>query len=380
MLIIVIVVEFIEPILYIGIAQSFFAGLLIATRRPFNTSNRLMAAWVFLLCTELIFALINRTVLEMYSFPFISFTYGPFLYLYVRHQTDPALRFSWWNLLHFIPFLVFFTVSVIFRAKPIFDDLTGFFVVDRFISLRIVYSVSFFLSITGYSILSFLEIRHHQSRLRDIVSYTPSKLTLNWLKILSATFYIGYLIVFLLGGFEMVAGLLPFDPYITVFIFITFFSFAYSFYAIRQPVIFDVIARSEADNQDNPEVPGRYARSGLRDDQAGEYLQKLLEFMDREKPYLDSDLTIHDLARSTGIPRHYITEVLNEKYGRNFFTFINEYRVKEVISRLSDAKYQHYTIIAIAFDSGFNSKSTFNSFFKSFAGKTPSQYRQDLIL
>lgn len=371
--------DFIEPILYIGIAQSFFAGLLIATRRPFNTSNRLMSAWVFLLCTELIFALINRTVLEMYSFPFISFTYGPLLYLYVRHQTDPGLRFSPWNYLHFIPFISFFTVSVIFRAKPIFDDLSGYFVVDRFISLRIVYSISFFLSITVYSILSFLEIRHHQSRLRDIVSYTPSKMTLNWLKILSATFYIGYLIVFLLGGFEMAAGILPFDPYIIAFIFITFFSFAYSFYAIRQPVIFDVFTHDETDEGDVIEVQGKYARSGLRDDQAGEYLQKLLEYMDREKPYLDSDLTIHDLARITGIPRHYITEVLNEKHGRNFFAFINEYRVKEVITRLSDAKYQHYTIIAIAFDSGFNSKSTFNSFFKTFTGKTPSQYRQDLI-
>lgn len=371
--------DFIEPILYIGIAQSFFAGLLISTRRPFNTSNRLMSAWIFLLCTELIFALINRTVLEMYSFPFIAFTYGPLLYLYVRHQTDPYLRFSSWNYLHFIPFAGFFTVSVIFRAKPMFDDLSGFFVVDRFISLRIVYSISFFLSITVYSILSFLEIRRHQSRLRDIVSYTPSKITLNWLKILSATFYIGYLIVFILGGFELIAGLLPFDPYIIVFIFITFFSFAYSFYAIRQPVIFDVITQSENEKDEDTETQGKYARSGLRDDQAGEYLQKLLEYMDGEKPYLDSDLTIHDLARRTGIPKHYITEILNERHGRNFFTFINEYRVKEVISRLSDAKYQHYTILAIAFDSGFNSKSTFNTFFKAFTGKTPSQYRHELI-
>ncbi|HUW93210.1 MAG TPA: helix-turn-helix domain-containing protein [Bacteroidales bacterium] len=370
--------DFIEPILYIGIAQSFFAGLLIATRRPFNTSNRLMTAWVFLLCIELIFALINRTVLEMYSFPFIAFTYGPLLYLYVRHQTDPYLRFSPWNSLHFIPFLAFFTVSVIFRDKPIFDDLSGFFIVDRFISLRIVYSISFFLSITVYSILSFIEIRHHQSRLRDIVSYTPSKITLNWLKILSATFYIGYLVVFLLGGFELIAGLLPFDPYIIVFIFITFFSFAYSFYAIRQPVIFDVITENEADDEAEKEVQGKYARSGLRKDQADEYLSKMLGYMDNEKPYLDSDLTIHDLARKTGIPRHYITEVLNEKHGRNFFTFINEYRVKEVIIRLSNAKYQRYTILAIAFDSGFNSKSTFNTFFKSFTGKTPSQFRQAL--
>ena len=101
--------------------------------------------------------------------------------------------------------------------------------------------------------------------------------------------------------------------------------------------------------------------------------------MDDEKPYLDGDLTINDLARKTGIPRHYITEILNEKYGRNFFTFVNEYRIKEVISRITDPKYQHYTILAVAFDSGFNSKSTFNSFFKEYTGKTPSAYRDEVL-
>ncbi len=89
-------------------------------------------------------------------------------------------------------------------------------------------------------------------------------------------------------------------------------------------------------------------------------------------------LTIHDLSRKTGISRHHITQVLNEKYKRNFFTFINEYRVKEVMERFSDPKYNNYTILAIAFDSGFNSKTTFNSFFKSQTGMTPSEYREKM--
>lgn len=100
--------------------------------------------------------------------------------------------------------------------------------------------------------------------------------------------------------------------------------------------------------------------------------------MDEEKPYLDGDLTIQDISNKTGIPRHYITEILNAKHGRNFFTFINEYRVKEVINRINDPKCQHYTILAIAFDAGFNSKSTFNTFFKAYTGKTPSEYRRGL--
>jgi len=368
--------DFIEPVLYIGISQSFFAGILMATRKPFTRADRIMTAWVFLFCIEMIFALVNRTVLDMYSFPFIAFTYGPLLYFYVRHMIRPSLAFSPWNILHSIPFLVFFAVSVIFREEPVFDDLTGFFLRDRLIPLRIVYAVCFLLSVSVYSILSFLEIRRHQRRLQDEISYTSAKLTLNWLKILSATFYTGYIVVFILGGIDIIGGLLPFDPYVLTFVLITFFSFAYSFYAIRQPEILEFPTAPEDTGTVSSDTTGRYARSGLRDDQAKEYLEVLIRYMDEEKPFLNGDLTISDLSRKTGIPRYYITEVLNEKYGRNFFSFVNEYRVREVISRISDPKFQHYTILAIAFDAGFNSKSTFNSFFKAYTGKTPSAYRQ----
>jgi AraC-like DNA-binding protein len=68
--------------------------------------------------------------------------------------------------------------------------------------------------------------------------------------------------------------------------------------------------------------------------------------------------------------------VLNEKHGKNFFTFINEYRVKDVISRFGNPENDKFTILAIAYDSGFNSKTTFNSIFKSQTGMTPSQYRE----
>lgn len=94
--------------------------------------------------------------------------------------------------------------------------------------------------------------------------------------------------------------------------------------------------------------------------------------METDKPFLDGNLTIHDLSAKTGIARHHITQVLNERYKRNFFTFINEYRVKEVIERFSNPKYNKYTILAIAMDAGFNSKTTFNSIFKSQTGLTPA--------
>jgi AraC-like DNA-binding protein len=367
--------HYIEPLLYIGISQSFFAGLLISTKKPYTTANRVMAAWMFLICCEMIFALINSTVLEMYSFQFITFTYGPLLYLYVRFMTNPERKFNWLALLHFIPFLVFLTVSVIFRSVHFVRDLRSYLVVDELISLRIVYGICFFLSITIYSALAFIEIWRHQKNLKNLVSYTSKMITLNWLKIHSISFYVAYFILFVLGGLNMKGNFIPFDPYFIIFGFITLFSFVYSFYGIKQPVIFGEEVKVETEEKKETE---KYSRSGLRKEQADEYLETLLDFMDRNKPFLNRDLNIHDLSLQTGIPRHYITQVLNEKYGRNFFTFINEYRVKEVIERLSDPRFNHYTILAIAYDSGFNSKTTFNSIFKTITGKTPSQHREEL--
>lgn len=365
----------IDPVLYIGISQSFFAGLLISTKKPYNTANRLMAAWLFMICIEMIFALINSTVLEMYSFPFITFTYGPLLYLYVRFMTNPDRKFNPIALLHFIPFVAFFTVSVIFRSEPLVRDLRSFFRPDKLISLRIIYSVCFFLSITIYSTLAFIEINRHQKNLKNLVSFTSYKITLNWLKILSISFYAAYFVLFILGGLNMFGNYIPFDPYFVIFGFIALFSIVYSFYGIKQPIIFGEVVHHDTEERKEPE---KYQKSRLKDSEAEKYLKKLLNYMETKKPYLDGNLTIHDLAIKTGISKHHITQVLNERYKRNFFTFINEYRVKEVIERLSDPRYNNYTILAIALDSGFNSKTTFNSFFKNQTGLTPSKYREKL--
>jgi AraC-like DNA-binding protein len=366
----------IEPVLYIGTTQSFFAGLLIATKKPTTTANRVMAAWLFMICIEMIFALLNSKVIEMYSFPFITFTYGPLLYLYISFMTTPGRKFNPVELIHFVPFVVFFTVSVVFRSEPLVRDLRGFFEPDKLMPLRMVYSVSFFLSITTYSILSFIKINKHQSNLMDLTSFTSQRITLNWLKVLAISFYVVYIIVFILGGLKILGNYIPFDPYFVVFAFIALFSMVYSFYGIKQPVIFGEVLHNEK-NGEKREAE-KYSRSGLKDEQAEEYLTILLDYMESEKPYLDGNLTIHDLSLKTGISRHHITQVLNEIYGKNFFTFINEYRTREVIERFSDSRYDHYTILAIAFDSGFNSKSTFNSFFKSQTGQTPSKYRENL--
>jgi AraC-like DNA-binding protein len=371
--------DIIEPVLYIGISQTFYAALLIATKRPFTTANRLMATFMFMLFFDLIFALVNIKFLTFYSFPFITFTYGPILLLYIHFMLNPRHRFNYLNLIHFVPFIVFFVVSVVFRSDHVFTDFTGFFLKDRFISLRIVYSICFFLSVTIYSILVFINISRHQRNLKNTISFTSGSVTLNWLKIISISFYATYVLFFILGGLKIFINIIPFDPYYTIFVFITIFSFIYSFYAVRQPILFSAIDEIEEEIKDikSEEVASsKYVRSGLKSVEAEKLLRKLLLYMEKEKPYLNRDLSIHDLSIETGIQKHHITQILNDNYNRNFFMFINEYRVKEVITRMKDRANRNFTILAIAYDSGFNSKSTFNTIFKSMTGRTPSEYKK----
>ena len=98
--------------------------------------------------------------------------------------------------------------------------------------------------------------------------------------------------------------------------------------------------------------------------------------MQRDKPYLNPDLTIQDLSDTLDISRHHITQVINEQLKKNFYMFVNEFRVEEAKQRMADQHNDHLTMLAIAYDSGFNSKSGFNSIFKRVTGLTPSQYRK----
>jgi AraC-like DNA-binding protein len=121
-------------------------------------------------------------------------------------------------------------------------------------------------------------------------------------------------------------------------------------------------------------APPKYQKSALTDEQAEGYLDRLLDFMQTKKPHQQNELTIQDLALAVGIPRHQLSQLLNERLGKNFYDFINEYRVAEVKRLLRHPRYAHYTTLAVAEEAGFNSKATFNAVFKKLTGMTPSEF------
>lgn len=122
----------------------------------------------------------------------------------------------------------------------------------------------------------------------------------------------------------------------------------------------------------------RYKTSSLKPELIEGYTDNLIKSMEKEKLFLDSQLTIHKLSNHLQIPRQYISEILNLHIGKSFQDFINEYRVKEFEKCLKNVKYEHYTLLGLATEVGFNSKSSFNNTFKKIKGLTPSEFKKKL--
>jgi AraC-like DNA-binding protein len=129
-----------------------------------------------------------------------------------------------------------------------------------------------------------------------------------------------------------------------------------------------------------PLEPSRYEKSGLDNNAACAISEKLQKLMVQDKPYLDPDLKIASLAQQLDVSVHHLSQVINSDNaagkGRNFYDFVNSYRIREVLAMFDDPGKDQENILNIAFDSGFTSKATFNRVFKKQTGKTPLEYRQ----
>ena len=123
----------------------------------------------------------------------------------------------------------------------------------------------------------------------------------------------------------------------------------------------------------------KYKKALLDEKLLEKYKQQLEQLMSKEKPYLDPDLTLRDLAKILEIPPNHLSQLLNEGFDKNFAEYVNSYRVETFKSKAADPAQQHLTILALAFDSGFNSKTVFNTFFKKMMGMTPKAYWKEVV-
>jgi len=142
---------------------------------------------------------------------------------------------------------------------------------------------------------------------------------------------------------------------------------------------FEKISQKIFGKKTNAELPKRkYKKSLLDKEEIEKYKAQLEQLMLDEQPYLNPDLTLRDLADMLSLPPNYLSQLLNEGFDKNFSEFINTYRLEVFKSKIKDPENQHLTILALAFESGFNSKTVFNTFFKKAMGKTPAAYRKEI--
>ena len=150
-------------------------------------------------------------------------------------------------------------------------------------------------------------------------------------------------------------------------VFLSLGVYALGYVGIRQPGIF---------SEGRPVRRAKYGRSGLDVRRARRLVSALLRIMDERQPYLSPEIKLETLARELGASANHLSQALNQLEKRNFHQFVNDYRVRAARARLERPSSDSVTLLAIAQESGFRSKSTFNAAFKERTGLTPSEYRR----
>jgi AraC-like DNA-binding protein len=308
-----------------------------------------------------------------FSYPFPAL-YGPLFFLYAQLISKKKEHLRAIDLLHFTPVLVVYcTTAPIFFSSG--EEMIAFLNnMLRGIHDPIYTVFSAFVPMQGitYTILTIKTVAEYNRSIKDSYS-TIDPINLNWLKYLT----LGLIIIWSIVALVTIAtavGLYfaQIKALINVPLAILIYSIGYM--GLKQAEIF----LDPASISLQRESAVKYRRSGLSDESAEEIKRKLLALMTSEKPFLGQDLTLQRLAERLKTSSHNLSEVINTKIHQSYYDFVNRYRVEEFKSRVADPENQRYNLLSIAFDSGFQSKGTFNSIFKKFTGMTPSEYKEKL--
>lgn len=312
--------------------------------------------------------------------------FGPLVYLFTVKLCSPVPVFKKTDLLHFIPFTLYFIALI-----PWFSQSASF---KRayFNNFELAMQDDFgflnqfsILLILGYLIATLIFLKQFRKVLRNTFSEISRK-KLEWM----STFAYGVLFVLALSifGFYGHKWNLPVldSIYHYNYFFIVLLVYWIAYKALLQPAIFEIpgippkeeheVIISPEKIPDEPE--SKYLRSGLNDEQMEQLFKHLISYMKKEKPFLNPQINIYELAGMLNVKKHHLSQTINEKTGMNFFDFINSFRVEEIKQNLLKNNSSHLTLLGIALDSGFNSKATFNSAFKKLTGITPSDFQRSL--
>lgn len=370
-------------LLIFGIFLALFLALLLLVKRHKSRADYILFIWLLLISALQMFRYFldsgyffehpNWLGIELV----LPVIHGVMLYLYVVELTGHVIKKQHTIMLHFLPslFLVLLTVPfyMLNDEEKVFVYQNNGIGFEWFVAIE---GIVVIVSGLTYSIWSLIRISKHQKDIKNIFSNTERK-ALQWLKLLS----IGNGIIFILALF--------FETHVT-YTAIAILVLFIGFFGINQLNIFysdvaeldttdDVLTRVPQ-NQVAPSLynggamKGKYVKSGLSDAKALDIYTALQAVMGNNKLYKNQELTLIELAKHLEVHPNHLSQVINVHEDKNFHNYINGLRVNEFIRLASDAENKKYTMIALAYDCGFNTKSTFNKHFKLQTGTTPTAF------
>lgn len=300
---------------------------------------------------------------------------GPLTYLYSLILTNDDFKLDKRSAIHFaIPILLNITYIpyhfVVEWDSHLINNESLALLLTVVIAVKILYQIIYQVSAIRNT------INYLRNTDRSTISDTHYS-TVIWLRnILTAVLVLIPLVLLV----ENIQSSFKFDSdYVTSGIMlVSIYSIGYV--ALNNPMVY--ARETEIPEVGRPLFPisskAKYRTSSLKESEKNHFTDKLKIHMEEQKPYLNPDLTFDDLAEDINLSSHHLSQVLNEVLNQNFYEFVNSYRVKEVVERMERGEYEKVKILTLGFESGFNSKATFNRAFKKSTGLTPLGYIRNL--
>jgi AraC-like DNA-binding protein len=364
-------------IVIIGFVQALFGIVLFIAKRPRHISFSFLTIWLAVIAIFLGARLLPFEVVDYFKpgiFPTV-FLFGPLLYMYLSSLTIENFRLKPVYLLHLVPFLVICVHRSIVDVVPITSssDLSEN---PSYLFNKVYYSI-FILSLFIYWILSLRLVYIHKKNIPYNFSNYTTRNTLNWSVLVLTLFLIFFIADFSMFYFSRVLNiripdisLLPLN--------ITLFTFIIIFFGINQTVIYQDKHEIKVSEPSEKELidRSRTDRGLIEDTQKEELTEIILQYLEDKKPYLNPDYSLQMMVDDLNISRQKLSYLINSGQQKNFYKFINEFRIRDVKEKLLDHGFSHYSVLGIGLDCGFNSKTSFNRIFKEETGLTPSEFKK----
>lgn len=363
----------------IGSFQGLLLACLLLFGRRNTTASRLLGLWCLLLALN--FALTFSQMGDgVHAFTFLigwrnymPAAYGALLYLYCRHATikQPMRPRDLW---HVIPVLSCYLLNL---DSLFLSPEAKFSMSYHALSVRLNYQISeiiLFAQSYIYIFVSIVLLRKYQRQASStLASYNPD--IFNWLlKVIVIDLIIWTLKAFsYLPGYHYSLSLLG-----DVLIIMLIYSIALAQW--RSPKLF-LIEQFKLEPDQGIHTQNQDAKTfnsgALERDTRKQLLELVQGYMLDKQAYKDEQLSLNRLAEAIGVSTHHLSEVLNQEDGKNFYRFVNEYRIDFICEKLKQD--QSAKILELAMEAGFSSKSTFNAVFKQLKAMTPSEYRKHIL-